>query len=203
MLRHKRLDEDGGFGRIKPGCQQVDHHLSGDPALRPLVLARPGLRSPGHPDGSELLVRAVLGQQVSVAGARTLAARLVAAHGEQLSNPVAGVTHTFPDAATIASLASDEFAMPRTRGAALAAACARIAEELGNAGVGDDVVAWLVETAAARRSRAAAEAVRRESFEQGLAAGVALGVVPEQDHDVHDLAGLAVVAGFLGVPAPR
>lgn len=86
---------------------------------------------------------------------------------------------------------------------AWARACDGIAGDLRRSGVGDDVVAWLVETAAARRSRAAAEAVRRESFEQGLAAGVALGVVPEQDHDVHDLAGLAVVAGFLGLPAPR
>ena len=47
----------------------VDAHLAADPLLQPLVTARPGLRAPGHPDGTELLVRAVLGQQVSVAGA--------------------------------------------------------------------------------------------------------------------------------------
>jgi AraC family transcriptional regulator of adaptative response / DNA-3-methyladenine glycosylase II len=107
---------------------QVDATLSNDPLLAPLVAARQGLRSPGHPDGIELLVRAVLGQQVSVAGARTLAARLVAAHGGTLAHPVAGVTHSFPSAATIATLGPAAFAMPRARGAALAVACARLAD---------------------------------------------------------------------------
>ncbi len=99
-----------------------------DPALAPLVAARPGLRAPGHPDGTELLVRAVLGQQVSVAGARTLARRIAAAHGEPLKRPVAGVTHAFPSAATMAARNPDEFAMPRARGAALINACARLAD---------------------------------------------------------------------------
>ncbi|HNJ96726.1 MAG TPA: DNA-3-methyladenine glycosylase, partial [Ilumatobacteraceae bacterium] len=83
---------------------------------------------PGHPDGTELLVRAVLGQQVSVAGARTLARRLVAAHGEPLARPVGGVTHAFPSAATIAGMTPADFAMPRARGAALINACARLAD---------------------------------------------------------------------------
>jgi len=73
-------------------------------------------------------VRAVLGQQVSVAGARTLAARLVAAHGEPLRTPVGDVTRLFPSAAAIAALRPEEFAMPRARGAALIEACARIAD---------------------------------------------------------------------------
>lgn len=106
----------------------VDEHLRTDPLLAPLVARRPGLRSPGHVDGAELLVRAVLGQQVSVAGARTLAARLVARHGEALAHPVENVTHVFPSAATIAGLSPDDFAMPRSRGAALIDACARVAD---------------------------------------------------------------------------
>jgi AraC family transcriptional regulator of adaptative response / DNA-3-methyladenine glycosylase II len=73
-------------------------------------------------------VRAVLGQQVSVAGARTLAARLVATHGEPLTNPVGDVTHAFPTAATIAGLDPTDFAMPRARGAALIEACAHVAD---------------------------------------------------------------------------
>lgn len=106
----------------------IREHLAADPLLEPLVEKRPGLRAPGHPDGTELLVRAVLGQQVSVAGARTLAARLVASHGEQLSNPVGDVTHAFPSAATIAGMSPAEFAMPRARGAALIEACSQVAD---------------------------------------------------------------------------
>jgi AraC family transcriptional regulator of adaptative response / DNA-3-methyladenine glycosylase II len=105
----------------------IRDHLAADPALAPLVEKRPGLRAPGHPDGTELLVRAVLGQQVSVAGARTLAARLVAAHGQPLAEPTGGVTHVFPSAATIAGLSPEAFAMPRARGAALIDACAKLA----------------------------------------------------------------------------
>jgi AraC family transcriptional regulator of adaptative response / DNA-3-methyladenine glycosylase II len=107
---------------------RIDDHLSTDPLLAPLVAKRPGLRAPGHPDGTELLVRAVLGQQVSVAGARTLASRLVAAHGAPLANPVGAVTHVFPSAETIAGMRPDDFAMPRARGTALIEACAHVAD---------------------------------------------------------------------------
>ena len=106
----------------------IRDHLGADPLLAPLVEKRPGLRAPGHPDGTELLARAVLGQQVSVAGARTLASRLVAAHGEPLTEPVGGVTHAFPSAAAIAGLSPTDFAMPRARGTALIDACAKIAD---------------------------------------------------------------------------
>ena len=107
---------------------QIDEHLAADPLLAPLVAKRPGLRAPAHPDGTELLVRAVLGQQVSVAGARTLAARLVAAHGTPLATPVGAVTHAFPSADVVAGLSPEDFAMPRTRGAALIEACAHVAD---------------------------------------------------------------------------
>ncbi len=70
--------------------------LSADPLLAPLVAACPGLRIPGAIDGFELAVRAILGQQVSVAGARTLAARLVTALGEPLARTQGTLTHTFP-----------------------------------------------------------------------------------------------------------
>ena len=59
----------------------VDDVLGADPALAPLVGTAPGRRVPASPDADELAVRAVLGQQVSVAGARTLTARVVAAAG--------------------------------------------------------------------------------------------------------------------------
>jgi AraC family transcriptional regulator of adaptative response / DNA-3-methyladenine glycosylase II len=105
----------------------VETHFAEDPILSPLVRKRPGLRSPGHPDGVELLTRAILGQQVSVKGARTLASRLVAAAGEPLAAPVDGVTHAFPSAEAIAACAPSDFAMPAARGRALIHACEQLA----------------------------------------------------------------------------
>jgi AraC family transcriptional regulator, regulatory protein of adaptative response / DNA-3-methyladenine glycosylase II len=105
----------------------VEAHFGQDAILAPLVRKRPGLRSPGHPDGVELLTRAVLGQQVSVKGARTLATRLVAAIGEPLDAPVDGVTHAFPSAAAIAGCSPSDFAMPGSRGRALIHACEQLA----------------------------------------------------------------------------
>lgn len=102
-------------------------HLGADPLLGGLVGARPGLRSPGHPDGSELLVRAVLGQQVSVAGARTLATRLVESDGEPLRVAVGGVTHLFPSPDALAEVGDERLAMPRARARALRGACAALA----------------------------------------------------------------------------
>ncbi|HEY1772093.1 MAG TPA: AlkA N-terminal domain-containing protein [Gammaproteobacteria bacterium] len=70
--------------------------LKKDPLLTPLMRRCPGLRVPGAWDGFEIAVRAVLGQQVSVAAARTFATRIVAAYGTPLSSPIEGITHLFP-----------------------------------------------------------------------------------------------------------
>jgi AraC family transcriptional regulator, regulatory protein of adaptative response / DNA-3-methyladenine glycosylase II len=70
--------------------------LRKDPLLMPLLKRRPGLRVPGAWDGFEIAVRAVLGQQVSVAAARTFATRIVTAYGMALASPVEGITHLFP-----------------------------------------------------------------------------------------------------------
>jgi AraC family transcriptional regulator of adaptative response / DNA-3-methyladenine glycosylase II len=83
------------------------------------VAARPGLRIPGHVDGNELAARAILGQQVSVAGARTLAGRLAAAHGRALATPVGTLTHEFPAPDVIAGLPVSELPMPAGRARAL------------------------------------------------------------------------------------
>jgi AraC family transcriptional regulator, regulatory protein of adaptative response / DNA-3-methyladenine glycosylase II len=93
--------------------------LGADPLIGPAVRSRPGLRVPGSVDGAELAVRAVLGQQVSVAGAATLAGRLVQACGEPLGRPLGNVTRLFPSAARIAELDPGSLAMPRSRGGAL------------------------------------------------------------------------------------
>jgi AraC family transcriptional regulator, regulatory protein of adaptative response / DNA-3-methyladenine glycosylase II len=72
-----------------------------DPLIGPLVKRRPGLRIPGAWDPFECAVRAVLGQQVSVAAARTLAVRLVARAGRGIAG-ADGLTHLFPDPAALA-----------------------------------------------------------------------------------------------------
>ncbi|THV17752.1 DNA-3-methyladenine glycosylase 2 family protein [Nocardioides caeni] len=105
----------------------IDLHLAADALLAPLVARRPGLRVPGHVDGAELAVRAVLGQQVTVVAARTAAARLVAQHGRPVATDVDGLTHLFPDAAIVAGLDPAEFRMPRARGRALVGLSAALA----------------------------------------------------------------------------
>jgi AraC family transcriptional regulator, regulatory protein of adaptative response / DNA-3-methyladenine glycosylase II len=73
-----------------------------DPLLAPLVRRRPGLRIPGAWDPFECAVRAILGQQVSVAAGRTLASRLVARIGQSLSTGEERLTHLFPTPAALA-----------------------------------------------------------------------------------------------------
>ncbi|HKP20161.1 MAG TPA: AlkA N-terminal domain-containing protein [Thermoleophilaceae bacterium] len=93
--------------------------LGADPLLRPLVRERPGLRVPGAMDGFEIAVRAIVGQQVSVAGARTVLGRLVERFGAPVAGgpPSGGVLFPAPDALADADPAS--FPFPRARGAAL------------------------------------------------------------------------------------
>jgi AraC family transcriptional regulator of adaptative response / DNA-3-methyladenine glycosylase II len=74
----------------------IADQLGADPVLAKAVLTDPGRRVPGHVDGFELAVRAILGQQVSVAAARTLAGRLVQRIGRPLPAPDGSLTHTFP-----------------------------------------------------------------------------------------------------------
>ena len=107
--------------------EAVTGYLSADPVLGPLALAHPGRRSPGHGDGSELALRAVLGQQVSVAAARRLGARLVASYGKPLSRPDGSLTHCFPTAETLAAADPATLPMPRSRALALTGLAAALA----------------------------------------------------------------------------
>ena len=86
--------------------------LGADPLLGPMVAKAPGLRVPGHVDGAEMAVRAVLGQQVSVEAARKLAAKLTDAYGTALPVPHGPVTRLFP---TPAALREAEVGMPAAR----------------------------------------------------------------------------------------
>ena len=105
----------------------VSEALGADPVLGPSVTASPGLRAPGHVDGDELAFRAVLGQQVSVAGARSVAARLVAAHGDKLERPSGTITSLFPGPAAIAQLSPGELPMPASRARAVIGLAALLA----------------------------------------------------------------------------
>jgi AraC family transcriptional regulator, regulatory protein of adaptative response / DNA-3-methyladenine glycosylase II len=107
----------------------ADAALGRDPVLGPLVAARPGLRVPGTVDGGELAIRAVLGQQVSVAAARTLAARLVALAGEPLAAPDGTLTHAWPAPAAIVEVAPS-LPLPRARQRTVAAVAGAVADGL-------------------------------------------------------------------------
>jgi AraC family transcriptional regulator of adaptative response / DNA-3-methyladenine glycosylase II len=107
--------------------EAVTGYLSADPVLGPLARAHPGRRSPGQIDGSELALRAVLGQQVSVAAARRLGARLVASYGKPLSRPDGPLTHCFPTAETLAAADPGTLPMPRGRALALTGLAAALA----------------------------------------------------------------------------
>jgi len=104
----------------------VDDVLAGQPALAALVARRPGLRSPGAGDGFEMAVRAIVGQQVSVAAARTVLGRLVAEHGAPAFD--GADWRLFPEPAVLAALDPAILPMPRARGRSLAALAAAMAD---------------------------------------------------------------------------
>ncbi len=106
----------------------IGAQLGRDAALAPLLAARPGLRVPGAWDGFELAIRAILGQQISVAAATALAGKIAAAHGEvlpaEMQGLAAGVTHVFPQPAALAG--AELAGMPRKRAAALSSLAAAV-----------------------------------------------------------------------------
>lgn len=132
----------------------IASHLEPDPIIGPLVRQWPGLRVPGHVDGAEVAVRALLGQQITVAAARTLASRLAQRFGMALPADLAepGLTRVFPTVATLAGLVdpaagaglvdpagradstglagavAEGLPMPRARSRALQALCVALAD---------------------------------------------------------------------------
>ncbi|MBW1596140.1 DNA-3-methyladenine glycosylase 2 family protein [Streptomyces sp. JJ38] len=106
----------------------VTERLGADPLLGRWVAVRPGLRSPGAADGGELAARAVLGQQVTVQAARTLAGRLVETYGKPLPAPDGTLTRLFPRPETLADAELAELGMPGARRAALRTVMTALAE---------------------------------------------------------------------------
>jgi len=95
--------------------QAVDGVLAEDDALAPLIAKAPGRRVPRTVDPAELALRAVLGQQISTAGARTLTARIVAAAGRPVEDGDGGLTRCFPTPAELLALPDDALPMPSRR----------------------------------------------------------------------------------------
>jgi len=137
-----RLDD---LRDLTPAVQQCRHlldldadpvavatHLGTDPVLGPAVRAAPGLRVPRCVDPHEIVVRAVVGQQVSVAGARNLLGRIAAEHGAALASPLAvgesTLTHRFPTMSALAALDPGCLPMPRARARSLVVLAAGIAD---------------------------------------------------------------------------
>ncbi|MFE1116103.1 AlkA N-terminal domain-containing protein [Streptomyces rochei] len=116
----------------------VDDQLRADPLLAPLVDKAPGRRVPRTVDEAEFAVRAVLGQQVSTAAARTHAARLVTAHGDPVDDPEGGLTHLFPSTEALASVNPETLAMPRTRRTTFTTLVSHLADGSLNLGVETD-----------------------------------------------------------------
>ncbi len=137
LLRARVRDAEGGAPVIRrvrlivgldADVETARAHLATDPTVGPLVRARPGLRVPGTWDPFEIGVRAIIGQQVTVAGASTLAGRLVARHGRPVPGPTApGLTHTFPSPATLAEGDLDGIGMTRARARAIRGFAAAVA----------------------------------------------------------------------------
>ncbi len=106
----------------------IDAVLEADAALTPLVRAAPGRRVPGSADGAEMAIRAVLGQQVSTAAARTHARRLVVAAGDPIEDPEGGLTHLFPLPSAVAAAPAEVFAFPAARQRSLRVLAQALAE---------------------------------------------------------------------------
>lgn len=110
----------------------IDAHLSQDPLLRRLVTAHPGLRVPGAWHGFELTVRAILGQQVSIAAAAKLGSRLVALHGRSVPAELAihpALKHAFPMADRFLGRKSTGVGMPSVREQALRSVAGLVRED--------------------------------------------------------------------------
>ncbi|WP_394778039.1 AlkA N-terminal domain-containing protein [Undibacterium sp.] len=100
----------------------MESYLQTDELLAAQIRRTPGLRVPGAFDAFELAIRAILGQQISVAGASTVAGRLVQRFGAVIETPFAGVGHHFPAATLLAQTAAEDIAqigLTKTRAATI------------------------------------------------------------------------------------
>ncbi|WP_375399657.1 DNA-3-methyladenine glycosylase family protein [uncultured Amnibacterium sp.] len=165
--------------------------LRQDPVLAPLIRAVPGRRVPGALDPQAMILKAVLGQQVSTAAARTHAARLVSAFGEPVADPEGGLTHLFPSAAMLVA-ASDAVGsvarMPSTRRDALLAVARAVA-------AGAVPIGWRSDLPAARGALLALRGIGPWTVET-----IAMRALGDPDAFLPGDLGIQVAAARLGLP---
>ena len=105
---------------VEADLEEATEELRGDPIIGPLVRARPGLRVPGTWDAFETGVRAIIGQQVSIAAANVIVARLVRRFGKPVPGlQEMGLTHTFPSSDTLADADLSDLGLSRMRAEAI------------------------------------------------------------------------------------
>lgn len=164
----------------------VDEQLRSDPLLAPVVDAAPGRRVPGTVDAAEFAVRAVLGQQVSTAAARTHAARLVRAAGEPITDD--GLTHLFPTPGALAELDPAVLAMPQSRKTAFRALVEALADGSLDLGVGAD---W---------EKARADLLALPGFGPWTVEVIAMRALGDPDAFIPTDLGIRAAARALGLP---
>lgn len=167
----------------------VDDRLRADPLLAPLVDKAPGRRVPRTVDAPEFAVRAVLGQQVSTAAARTHAARLVVAHGRPVDDPTGGLTHLFPTPAQLAELDPETLALPRSRRTTLTTLVAALADGTLELGIDSD---W---------DRARAQLMELPGFGPWTVEAIAMRALGDPDAFLPTDLGMRRAAQNLGLPA--
>ncbi|MFE7126219.1 AlkA N-terminal domain-containing protein [Streptomyces sp. NPDC057617] len=167
----------------------VDEQLRADPQLAPLVDKAPGRRVPRTVDAAEFAVRAVLGQQVSTAAARTHAARLVTAHGVPVDDPEGGLTHLFPAPEALAGLDPEALALPRTRRTTLTTLVAALADGSLRLGTDSD---W---------ERAREQLTALPGFGPWTVEAIAMRALGDPDAFLPTDLGVRRAAGRLGLPS--
>jgi AraC family transcriptional regulator of adaptative response / DNA-3-methyladenine glycosylase II len=163
----------------------VDALLGADPHLAPLVAKAPGRRVPRTVDEQELALRAVLGQQVGTAAARTHAARLVTALGDPVADDT--LTHLFPTAEALADC-GEHLAMPRSRKATVL----RLARALADREVDLDP--------GADRARARAQLTALEGIGPWTVETIAMRALGDPDAFLPTDLAVVRLAGTLGLP---
>ena len=167
----------------------IDEVLSQDPMMARLVASGPGRRVPRTVDPAEFAVRAVLGQQVSTAAARTHAGRLVRAYGDQVPDPHGGLTHLFPTPQVLATMDPSDLAMPQSRRRTLLGLVEALAQGRLDLDLGAD---W-------REARARLKALH--GFGPWTVESIAMRSLGDPDAFIAGDLGIKLAAEQLGMPA--